>query len=97
VLPRDPQNGLEDPTVKQWYYWDGQILRAPDGKYDMFTSRWDQARGHGGWGGSKAVHAVSDNPVGLYKDMGLTWLDNRNGRGHNVAGRALGSVRIDQG
>jgi len=28
VLPRDPQNGLEDPTIKQWCYWDGQIIKG---------------------------------------------------------------------
>src|ERR1035441_2920194 len=75
VLPRDPQNGLEDTTIKQWCYWDGQIIKAPDGKYHMFASRWDQSRGHGGWGGSAAVHAVSDNPVGPYVDKGLAWPD----------------------
>jgi len=52
VLPRDIQNGLEDPTMKQYCYWDGQIIKAPDGKYHMFASRWDQARGHNGWFGS---------------------------------------------
>jgi len=89
VLPRDPQNGLEDPTLKQWYYWDGKILRAPDGKYHMFASRWDQSKGHGGWVGSQAVHAVSDHAMGPYKDMGLAWPDNRNGRGHNVTALEL--------
>lgn len=39
VLPRDPQNGLEDTTMKQWCYWDGQILKGQDGKYHMFASR----------------------------------------------------------
>src|ERR1035438_6773762 len=44
ILPRDPQNGLEDPSLKdlpldttnsqnadtkRWYYWDGQIIRSP--------------------------------------------------------------------
>src|SRR4051812_45591748 len=29
VLPRDPKNGLEDPTMKQWCYWDGQVIKAP--------------------------------------------------------------------
>jgi hypothetical protein len=61
VFPRDPQNGLEDTTMKQWCYWDGQIIKGPDGKYHMFASRWDQAKGHNGWWGSSAVHAVSDN------------------------------------
>jgi hypothetical protein len=44
VLPRDPQNGLEDPTIKKWDYWDGQIVKSPDGKYHMFASRWTSPR-----------------------------------------------------
>jgi hypothetical protein len=68
VGPRDPQNGLEDTTMKQWNYWDGKILKGPDGKYHMFASRWDQSRGHGAWIRSVAVHAVSDHAMGPYKD-----------------------------
>lgn len=89
VFPRDPGNGIEDPTMKQWCYWDGQILKAPDGKYHLFASRWDQARGHGGWGGSHAVHAVSDNLIGPYVDKGMCWPDNQGGKGHNVTALAL--------
>ena len=89
VLPRDPRNGLEDVTIKQWCYWDGQIVKGPDGKYHMFASRWDQSRGHSGWGGSAAVHAVSDNPVGPYTDKGLAWPDNQSGKGHNVTALVL--------
>ena len=37
VFPRDPQNGLEDTTMKQWCYWDGQIIKAADGKFHMFS------------------------------------------------------------
>src|SRR5262249_52786774 len=48
VLPRDPKNGLEDETIKKFCYWDGQIIKGTDGKYHMFASRWDQARGHNG-------------------------------------------------
>ena len=44
VGPRDPENGLEDVTMKQWDYWDGKILKGPDGRYHMFASRWEQAR-----------------------------------------------------
>jgi alpha-L-fucosidase len=84
VGPRDPANGLEDTTMKQWCYWDGQIIKAPDGKYHLFASRWDQAAGHRGWGGSKAVHAVSDNLYGPYVDKGLCWPDDEGGKGHNV-------------
>jgi hypothetical protein len=108
ILPRDPQNGLEDPnlkdlpsvttngqpdaTAKKWYYWDGQIIRSPSGKYFMFASRWDQSKGHGGWGGSSAVYAVSDNLFGPYIDKGLIWPDVINGvagRGHNVTALVL--------
>jgi len=39
VLPRDPQNGLEDPTITKYCYWDGQIIKAADGKYHMFAER----------------------------------------------------------
>ncbi len=85
VLPRDPKNGLEDPTVKQFNYWDGKIIKGPDGKYHIFASRWDAAKGHnGGWGGSVAVQAVSDNLYGPYVEKGLLWPDNQGGKGHNV-------------
>jgi len=108
ILPRDPQNGLEDPRLhdlpllatnappdaaaQKWYYWDGQIIKSPAGKYYMFASRWDQAKGHGGWFGSSAVYAVSDNLCGPYVDKGLVWPDVVNGvagRGHNVTALVL--------
>jgi hypothetical protein len=108
ILPRDPKNGLEDASLKdlplvttnaqsdaapqKWYYWDGQIIKSSNGKYYMFASRWDQARGHGGWGGSSAVYAVSDNLFGPYVDKGLVWPDVINGvagKGHNVTALVL--------
>lgn len=89
VLPRDPKNGLEDTTMKQWCYWDGQIIKGSDGKYHMFASRWDQAKGHRGWGGSLAVHAVSDNLIGPYIDKGLCWPNDKGGKGHNVTALVL--------
>ena len=89
VFPRDPKNGLEDQSMQHWCYWDGQIIKAKDGKYHLFASRWDQARGHNGWGGSKAVHAVSDNLIGPYVDKGLCWPDNQGGKGHNVTALVL--------
>lgn len=89
IFPRDTKNGLEDETMQHWCYWDGQIIKAPDGKYHMFASRWDQARGHGGWGGSKAAHAVSDQLMGPYVDQGLCWPDNQGGKGHNVTALVL--------
>ena len=89
VGPRDPKNGLEDVTVKHWYYWDGQIIKGPDGRYHMFASRWDQARGHSGWTESKAIHAVSDRLIGPYVDKGLCWPDSQGGTGHNVTALVL--------
>ena len=89
VGPRDPKNGLEDETMKHWNYWDGQIIKAPDGKYHLFSSRWDQASGHSGWWNSQAVHAVSDNLIGPYVDKGLCWPDNEGGKGHNVTALVL--------
>ena len=84
VFPRDAKNGLEDESMKQWCYWDGQIIKGPDGKFHMFASRWDQARGHSGWFGSLAVHAVADTLIGPYIDKGLLWPENQGGKGHNV-------------
>jgi hypothetical protein len=108
ILPRDPKNGLEDASLKdlplvatsaqpgaapqKWYYWDGQIIKSPNGKYYMFASRWDQSKGHSGWGNSSAVYAVSDNLLGPYVDKGLVWPDVVNGvagRGHNVTALVL--------
>ncbi len=90
VLPRDRDNGLEDHTIiKQWCYWDGQILKAKDGTFNMFASRWDQAAGHNGWGNSKAIHAVSNSLFGPYVDKGLLWPDDQAGKGHNVTALQL--------
>lgn len=89
VSPRDPKNGLEDQTMTQWCYWDGQIIKSKDGKYHLFASRWNQAFGHDGWWDSKAVHAVSDNLFGPYLDKGLCWPTNQDGRGHNVTALVL--------
>ena len=89
VGARDPKNALEDESMKQWNYWDGAILKSHAGKYHLFASRWNQARGHGGWFGSQAVHAVSDNLIGPYVDKGLCWPDNQGGKGHNVTALEL--------
>lgn len=88
VLPRDIGNGLED-SKNRYCYWDGQILKGPDGRYHLFASRWDEARGHDGWKDSVAVHAVSDHLLGPYIDQGLCWPDNQGGKGHNVTALQL--------
>jgi hypothetical protein len=89
VGARDTANGLEDVTMKQWNYWDGAILKGADGRYHMFASRWDQARGHEGWLESKAMGAVSDSPLGPYRDTGLLWPRDEAGKGHNVTALRL--------
>jgi len=89
VFPRDPSNGLEDQAMKQWNYWDGQIIKGTDGKYHMFASRWDQAKSFRGWSRSVAVQAVSDNLLGPYRDEGLCWPNDHGGRGHNVTALTL--------
>lgn len=89
VGPRDQKNGLEDASMKQWDYWDGQIIKGPEGKYHLFASRWDQSAGHRRWSQSKAVHAVSDTLTGPYVDRGLCWPDDEGGKGHNVTALVL--------
>ncbi|MDZ8120012.1 glycoside hydrolase family protein [Pontiella agarivorans] len=88
ILPRDPKNGLEDTSMKNWCYWDGSIVKDDAGKYHMYASRWTQTVPHSlGWKeNSKGMHAVSDNIMGPYKDMGLTWPQWKEGLGHNVVG-----------
>lgn len=88
VLPRDPRNGLED-TANKNCYWDGQIIKAADGKFHMFASRWDEALGHNGWWQSLAVSSVSDTLLGPYVDQGLCWPADEGGKGHNVTALTL--------
>ncbi|MCX6968513.1 MAG: hypothetical protein NTZ46_12205, partial [Verrucomicrobia bacterium] len=89
VGPRDQKNGLEDTAMKQWHYWDGQILKGSDGRYHLFGSRWDQSTGHEAWKKSKAVHAFSGNLFGPYEETGLCWPGNKEGAGHNVTALQL--------
>jgi hypothetical protein len=93
VVPRDIYNGIEDSSCKKYSYWDGKIIKGMDGKYHLYCSRWDQSAGHGGWGGSIAVHAVSDSIMGPYVDKGplYTW---NGGKGHNVTAITLPDGRI---
>lgn len=87
VLPRALDNGLE-PSTKTWLYWDGKIIKDPDGKYHLFASRWAESLGHYAWAGSTAIHAVSNTPTGPYVDTGAIYT-NGSGRGHNITGGVL--------
>jgi hypothetical protein len=90
VGPRDPKNGLEDATMQHWNYWDGRIIKTPDGKYHLFASRWNQALGHkNGWHHSVAIHSVSNSLWGPYVDEGMCWPENKGGKGHNVTALVL--------
>lgn len=89
VGPRDQDNGLEDRGLHQWNYWDGVILKGADGRYHLFGSRWEQAKGHDEWWNSKAIVAIGSNLTGPYQDAGLLWPDNDGGRGHNVTALKL--------
>ncbi|GAA3615274.1 glycoside hydrolase family protein [Flavivirga amylovorans] len=88
VLPRDINNGLEDAKLKDWCYWDGRIVKGDDNKYHFYGSRWNQKYSHAdGWKhNSKAIHAVSDNVMGPYKDKGMIWPQWNEGEGCNVIG-----------
>jgi hypothetical protein len=89
VGKRDIYNGLEDTAMSQYTYWDGQIIKGQDGRFHLFASRWNQSAGHNGWGGSVAVHAVSNSIAGPYVDKGLCWPTNQGGKGHNVTALRL--------
>ena len=91
VLPRDINNGLEDPDISDWCYWDGKIVKDDEGKFHIYASRWDQSMSHSkGWHeGSRAMHAVSDDIMGPYKDLGMVYPDWMGGLGHNVIGMRM--------
>lgn len=88
VLPRDVNNGVEDPKLENWCYWDGRIVKGCDGKYHIYASRWGQDFPHGrGWKeDSKGIHAISNDVMGPYKDEGLLWPQWQRGKGCNVVG-----------
>src|SRR5450755_1151381 len=69
VLPRDTCQGIESAqgagVPPADYYWDGQIIKATDGKYHMFMSTWpgSSPNGFGDWSSSNAFHAISSMGV----------------------------------
>jgi hypothetical protein len=92
ALPRDLSNGIESAmgagVHPQWYYWDGQIIKAKDGKYHMFMSTFDANSNFGtSWQGSDAYHAISDtNVLGPYKRQDYVYSSHK---GHNVSAAEL--------
>ena len=93
VLPRDICQGIESAqgagVPPADYYWDGQIIRATDGKYHMFMSTWpgSSANGFGDWTSSNAFHAISTMGVeGPYMRQDYVYSSHK---GHNVSAAQL--------
>ena len=93
VLPRDTCQGIESAqgagVPPADYYWDGQIIRAKDGKYHMFMSTWpgSSPNGFGDWTSSNAFHAISSMGVeGPYLRQDFVYSSHR---GHNVSAAEL--------
>ena len=93
VVPRDISNGIESAmgagVHPQWYYWDGEIIKATDGKYHMFMSTFDANSNFGtAWQGSDAYHAISQtNVLGPYvrQDYVYSTGGSTPHKGHNVS------------
>ncbi|UTF58880.1 glycoside hydrolase family protein [Gilvimarinus sp. DA14] len=89
VLPRDIDNGLESAQAQPaWNYWDGKIIKGPEGKYHLFASRWSGDLTHYDWSKSIAVHAIGDSPKGPYQNP-QPFFSDRDGLGHNITGGVL--------
>ena len=95
VLPRDLSNGIESAkgagVHPDYYYWDGQIIRAQDGKYHLFMSTFSGDTNFGtGWLNSDAYHAVSQtNVLGPYERQDYVYSNNGSHKGHNVSAAEL--------
>ncbi len=76
VVPRDVNNGIEDPA---WSYWGGNAALDQDGKYHLLVCRWPEnsPQGHFAYHESTVVHAVASNPFGPFK------VQDEIGPGHN--------------
>jgi len=91
VLPRDLSNGIEDVegagVPPAWFYWDGEIIKATDGKYHMFMSTWQPGTvGFQNWTISDAFHAISaTNVLGPYLRQDYVYSNNGSHKGHNVS------------
>lgn len=82
VIPRDPDNGIEDP---EWSYWGGRPVKDRDGKYHMLVTRWpaNATKGHWEWPNSTVSHVVAEKPTGPYKVEKERAYSFKDGLGHN--------------
>lgn len=86
VGARDQKNGLEDPTLENYSYWGGRILKdEQSGHYYMFASRWAADQGYAGRSSSKVIVATSNDINGPYSDQGELMPDFANGYGDYAA------------
>jgi len=95
VVPRDLSNGIESAkgagVHPEYYYWDGQIIKAKDGKYHLFMSTFSGNTNFGtGWLNSDAYHAISQtNVLGPYLRQDFVYNNNGSHKGHNVSAAEL--------
>ncbi|WP_158293225.1 hypothetical protein KFZ70_14695 [Tamlana fucoidanivorans] len=82
VVPRDIDNGIEDPN---WSYWGGRPVKDKDGKYHMCVTRWpaNATKGHWEWPNSTVAHVESNEPTGPYKVKDSIAYQFADGFGHN--------------
>lgn len=82
VIPRDPDNGIEDP---QWSYWGGRPVKDKDSLYHMLITRWpaNALKGHWEWPNSTVAHVVAEQPCGPYVVEDELAYDFHKGLGHN--------------
>lgn len=66
MLPAPVNGGFQ---MEGYWVWCGSVIRAEDGRYHMFASRWPKRYPmHPGWLiASEVVRAVSDRPEGPYQ------------------------------
>src|SRR6185369_1956167 len=84
-------NGIENAkgagVHPDYYYWDGQIIKAKDGKFHLFMSTFSGNTNFGtGWFNSDAYHAISQtNVLGPYERQDFVYTNNGSHKGHNVS------------
>ena len=83
VLPRDIDNGIEDPD---WSYWGGRPVKGKDGNYHMNVVRWpaNATKGHWEWPRSTVAYTIAEQATGPYKVVREHAYSFANGLGHNA-------------
>jgi hypothetical protein len=76
------ENGAFVVSDAEWFTWCPSVLRAPDGSYHMFHSRWPKRIGFNAWlPMSEIVHRVADRPEGPYRFLSVAIRSRAPGRG----------------